>query len=310
MNITPKEVILKLQSIESCVIFCHTDPDADTLGAALALARQLRARGKKAEVVVDGDVPRCYMYLDSMKEVLHDVPAGEHDAYIAVDTYRPEALGALANKFTSFTGRTYNIDHHEYNTEYARYNLVIKNSSCCELLTDLFRGAGWKPDTETAKLLILGLLTDSGRLTHADVTDKTYQDAGALQSCGADIREVYDNIYNKMSREMVKLQDTVMKRMKLMRGRRIAVITVTNADLESLGLDRSVTEGYEYLPLAKAQDAEVSVFLKEQEGGGHYRTFIKSRTADVSALNVRFAHMTGTEGRCIADIVNAVSDRL
>ncbi len=282
-NYKVSEIAEKLLDVRKCVIFTHVCPDGDALGAALALQRQMRSLGKDADVAVDAPVPDCFYYLEPMTEVHQKIPSGGYDAYIAVDSAEPFVLGRFAKNFCSFKGKTFNIDHHAYNTGYAAVNCVHACSSCCQLITDIFRIAGWTPDPVTANLLMLGLITDSGRFTHEDVNERTFLDAAFLKARGANPSEVNDNIYLKTAGKTEYLLNKALDEGVHYYDGRLAFITVLNKDLEKLGVDRSVTEGFAEFPLTM-KSYEASVFLKEQEGGGWYKAFLRSRTLDVKCI--------------------------
>ncbi|MCD8307773.1 MAG: DHH family phosphoesterase [Clostridia bacterium] len=315
-NSTVAETIEKIKEADKCVIFTHTCTDGDALGAALALQRQMRALGKDAEVAVDSKVPDSFMYLDDMHGILHDIPRDSYDTFIAVDCASADVLGKFRDAFMGFKGVTVNIDHHSYNTRFAQFNRIGVCCSCCELLTDMFRKAGWETDAATASLLMLGLMTDSGRLTHMDVTAKSCMTAGYLCSCGADPYSIYENVYGKKSDEIVILHNAVMRSMKRFCTGKVAVITVHNSDFEKDGLDRSVTEGFEYYPLAWKR-VQVSVLLKEQEGGSCFKAFLRSKAADLRPVAKKFGGsgrelacsclLTGTEEECLNAVVDALA---
>ncbi len=281
-NIKVSEIAQKLLGVKKCVIFTHTCPDGDALGAALALQRQMRILGKTADVAVDAPVPDCFYFLESMTEAHQKIASGGYDTYIAVDSAEPFVLGRFARNYTSFKGTTVNIDHHAYNTGYARINCVHPCSSCCQLITEIFRHAGWTPDPETANLLMLGLITDSGKFTHADVNERTFLAAAYLKAHGARPSEINDSIYLKTAGKTEYLLNKALGEGLNYYGGRLAVITVLNKDLEELGLDRSVTEGFAEFPLTMGCDA--SVFLKEQEGGGWYKAFLRSNAWDMKGI--------------------------
>ncbi len=313
-----RETIQQLLDIRKCVIFCHTDTDGDALGAGLALARFLHSLGKEADVAVDAEIAECFMYLDSMQELLRIIPAKDYDTYIAADCFSLRVLGKFSEDFAAFAeagGITINIDHHAYNTEYAMHNCVAACSSCCELVTDIVRSAGWEPDKETANLLMLGLMTDSGRFTHMNVTENTFTDAAFLCAHGADPCETNRSIYGKCTRETERIKSRITGRTEYFCGGRIAVVPVRNTDLNGLA-DRSVTDGFEYLLLDPG--VEVSVLLKEQEGGECYRAFLCSKTVDVQKVAESFGGsgghgqagsclLKGTEEECRKKIVDVVS---
>ncbi|MCD8307774.1 MAG: bifunctional oligoribonuclease/PAP phosphatase NrnA [Clostridia bacterium] len=317
MNNTIPEIIEKLLDIRKCAIFCHARPDGDALGSALALQRQLRALGKEADMIVESEVPDKFFFMPVMKEVLNEIPAGKYDAFISVDSADVKRIGKFADAYTRFRGTTINIDHHISNPGYAKYNYVQECCACCDILTDIFREAGWEPDIVTANLLMLGLITDSGNFTHSDVTEKTYIDAGYLRACGADPHEINYNMYDRQVKERALLHGRVMSQMKFFCEDRVAVIVIRNQDMDELGAKRSITEGYVDFPLS-VDTVEVAISMLQQEDPNDYKVSFRSKgRANVNEVAVSFkggghvlasgCEIFGTEEQCIRRLIDAVS---
>ncbi|MCD8294609.1 MAG: bifunctional oligoribonuclease/PAP phosphatase NrnA [Clostridia bacterium] len=317
MNNTIPEIIEKLEGCKKCAIFCHARPDGDALGSGLALRRELQLHGKEADMIVESDVPEKFMFMPVMNEVKHEIPPEKYDTFISVDSADVKRIGKFDEAYSKFRGTTINIDHHVSNPQYAKYNYVRECCACCDILTDIFREAGWTPDEVTANLLMLGLITDSGNFTHSDVNEKTYIDAGYLRACGADPHEINYNMYDKQAKERAVLYGRVMSDMRFFCDNKVALIVIRNKDLEELGADRSITEGYVDFPLT-VDTVEVAISMLEQEGGNDYKVSFRSKgRVNVNEVACSFnggghvlasgCEVFGTEEQCIKKLVDAVS---
>ncbi|MCD8294610.1 MAG: DHH family phosphoesterase [Clostridia bacterium] len=321
MNCTIPEITSRLLETKKCLILIHTCPDADTIGAGLALMVRLRSAGKIADVVADAEIPSCFDEMYDVEEIAGRLTRRKYDAYIAVDCAMPFVMGVYGGWFTDFDGVTVNIDHHAYNSMYAQYNCVIPCSSCCELMTEIFRSAGWEPSKEEANLLLMGMVSDSGRFSHANVTEKTLLDAAYLVGKGADPSWIHDILYGVKAAEIDYLYKSAGIATKYYCDDRIAVFCLSDRDIECSGADRSVTDGMENFLLGMKPGTEVAVFLKEQEGGYWHKAFMKSKTLDLRAAakklrgecawpHVCTCIMTGYPQNCTDEIVKALSDAL
>ncbi|MCD8286804.1 MAG: bifunctional oligoribonuclease/PAP phosphatase NrnA [Clostridia bacterium] len=317
MNNTIPEIIQKLLDLRKCAIFCHARPDGDALGSGLALMCMLRFLGKEADMVVESSVPDKFFFMPIMNEVQHELPDKDYDTLISVDSADLRRIGKFDDAYARFRGATINIDHHITNPGYAKYNLVKEYCACAELLTDLFKEAGWEPDVTVANLLMLGLITDSGNFTHSDVTEKTYIDAGYLRACGADPHEINYNMYDKQVRERAILYGRVMSNMQFFCEGKVAVIVIRNKDMDELGAKRSITEGYVDFPLT-VDTVEVAISLLQQEDPTNYKVSFRSKgRSNVNQVATEFGggghvlasgcEIYGTEEQCVKRLVDAVS---
>ena len=107
-----REVVEMLADARRVTAFCHENPDADTLGAALAIAIAAERLGKEAEVV-SWDPPAPF--LDFLPRVgsVRRTPALEPDVAVVLDAGELHRIGkVLEERAEWFSGaRVANIDH-------------------------------------------------------------------------------------------------------------------------------------------------------------------------------------------------------
>ena len=132
------DIILQLKKARRAVIFCHSRPDGDALGAGLALTVALHNAGKHAVMCCEDAPPEKFNFLPAMAQVKSELPANEsYDTFISVDCADVTRMGKFCDTFLQFPGTTVNIDHHISNKGFAKYNYVCECPASCELLTDL-----------------------------------------------------------------------------------------------------------------------------------------------------------------------------
>ena len=95
---------------------CHENPDADTLGSALALRMAAERLGKQAEVVAADPVPPFLAGLPRARPRSARAPGLEPDLAVVVDG-PPSRTGAVARDCGEWLARAriVNIDHHVSN---------------------------------------------------------------------------------------------------------------------------------------------------------------------------------------------------
>ena len=153
-----------LSAARSVLLLCHVQPDADTVGAALALGLVLAGGGVDVQVSFSAadrlpeslsDLPGCELVV-SAAELRPDV-----DLVVTVDTPSPGRLGELAELLI---GRdVLVIDHHRSNTLYGSANFIdYQADSTTMLVAELLDAWGRPIDLDVARWLYAGLSIDTG----------------------------------------------------------------------------------------------------------------------------------------------------
>ncbi|EUA33048.1 DHH family protein, partial [Mycobacterium xenopi 4042] len=146
-------------------VVCHVFPDADTIGAGLALALVLDRCGKQVQV--------SFAAPAVLPESLRSLPGGwlmvepddmrrDVDVAVTVDIPSLNRLGGLGDLAT--TGRQLLvIDHHASNQLFGTANYVDPSAdSTTMLVAELLDAWGEPIDVDVAHCLYAGLITDTG----------------------------------------------------------------------------------------------------------------------------------------------------
>lgn len=283
------EIASILKRSRNVAIACHVRPDGDALGSALALGCALINAGKKVYVLCEDPTPERLRIFPAMVATCQSLPENfnEVDLFISVDSAELNRIGIFAAQYSSFKGKTLNIDHHISNPRYAKYNYVLADSTAtCEILPEILDAADFEITKEIADLLALGLLTDSGNFSHRDVSAKTFAVAAKLKQCGADMCEIGYQMFTRQSKARALLYARVLGKMRFGLEDKLVFLTVTQKDLEETGTDKSQTEGFVDFPLS-IDGVEVSVALMEVKKN-QYKASLRSRSVNVNAVADKF----------------------
>jgi bifunctional oligoribonuclease and PAP phosphatase NrnA len=146
-------------------VICHVHPDADTVGAALALGIVLHRGGKQVEVSFAApdalpeslrSLPGCDL-LVSPDEMRRDV-----DLLVTVDVPSLKRLGALGESVGP-DQQLLVIDHHASNDLFGTANFVDPSAdSTTMLVAELLDAWGIPIDSDVAHCIYAGLTTDTG----------------------------------------------------------------------------------------------------------------------------------------------------
>ncbi|HZU48084.1 MAG TPA: bifunctional oligoribonuclease/PAP phosphatase NrnA, partial [Mycobacterium sp.] len=168
-------------------VVCHVYPDADTIGAGLALALVLDRCGKQVQV--------SFAAPATLPESLRSLPGGrlmvepdsmrrDVDVTVTVDIPSVNRLGALSD--LAATGHELLvIDHHASNQLFGTANFVDPSAdSTTMLVAELLDAWGEPIDVEVAHCLYAGLTTDTGSFRWASA--RAHRLAARLVDLGVD----------------------------------------------------------------------------------------------------------------------------
>ncbi len=154
-----------LSGAATIAVVAHVHPDADTIGAGLALALVLEKYGKRVEVGFAepaklpeslASLPGCHLLVgpDAMRR---DV-----DLVVTVDVPSVKRLGGLSD--LAGPGRQLLvIDHHASNDMFGTANFVdLSADSTTMMIAELLDAWGKPIDREVADCIYAGLTTDTG----------------------------------------------------------------------------------------------------------------------------------------------------
>lgn len=176
-----------LSSADSVCVVCHVYPDADTIGAGLALALVLDNAGKSVQV--------SFAAPAALPESLQTLPGGhllvrpdamrrDADLVVTVDIPSVNRLGALGD-LADDAREVLVIDHHASNQLFGTANYVDPSADSTTMLVAELLDVWGKPiDTGVAHCLYAGLTTDTGSFRWASA--RAHRLAARLVEMGVD----------------------------------------------------------------------------------------------------------------------------
>ncbi len=307
-----RDIIRTIKANKKFLVTMHVNPDPDALGAAVAMVLFLRSLGKKARLINDGPCPVWlgFMPHSSLSEAFDVKKRYDPDVVVVMDCGDLDRIGRVAG-FIKPGVKVINIDHHVTNTRFGHQNLVRTGlSSTSEILFDLLKAAKFKFTRETAILLYLGILTDTGSFGFDCTGPHTHQAISDLLKFGVPVSDLYRQVYETLPREDLKGFLLLMNSLTLHHDGRTACLTITKKqagefsahfDLRDkvFGFLRAV-KGLEVIIILTEQDkaktrlnfrsrgcVDVARFASEFNGGGHKKAsggFIEMPMAKAKAF--------------------------
>jgi phosphoesterase RecJ-like protein len=269
-----------LRDAERISVFCHENPDGDTLGAAIAIAIAAERLGKQAEVVSVDPPPAFLSFLPGVERVLR-TPALDPDVAVVVDAGELSRIGSVVTERADWFARAriVNIDHHVSNPGYgAAVWIDPQAAATCELVTMLLPELGVPLDAQLATALMAGIVQDTHTFAHPNATARTLRVAAQLVEAGAPLAAVNRAIYADKPFSTLALWGLMLAGVEQRAGGRIVHASMTAAMLATTGEQPTASEGFVDL-LGSTRLADITVLFKEV---GPAQTRVSVRTSSLA----------------------------
>jgi bifunctional oligoribonuclease and PAP phosphatase NrnA len=257
-------VVAALREHERFLVVTHENPDGDALGSLLATTLALRQVGKDVLMYLSGSVPlpREYAFMP-LEGLLRELPDDmEERVLVAVDCAKADRIGpdpAVRDRAMLVL----DIDHHHDNTRFGDVNLIVADaSSTGEVLRDVFAALGVELTPDIAEPLYIALVTDTGRFQYTNTTPKSLRLAAELVEAGADVHEVFQQVYESVEFAKLKLLARALERARVLEGGLIVVSYLLRNDFAEVGAAEPYSEGIiDYL--RAVEGAELAALIRE-----------------------------------------------
>ena len=208
-----KQILDKIESYQTIIVSRHIRPDGDAIGSTKGFVRVLRDTYPDKKIyLVNEDFSDDLAFTGGEDTVSDDVYDGA--LQIVIDT---GTRARISNRKYSLAKELIKIDHHIEADPYGDINWVEDwRSAACEMIADFcltFKDR-LKLTKESATFIYLGIVTDSSRFRHSEVSGETLRLAGALLDCGIDTETLYANLYME-DFERLKLKSFVYDNIKI-----------------------------------------------------------------------------------------------
>jgi phosphoesterase RecJ-like protein len=279
-----------LSAATTITVACHVQPDADTIGAGLALAAVLHGCGK--------DVRVSFAEPAMLPQSLRSLPGGDlltapealrHDAdlIVAVDISSPDRMGGLVG-LAGPEQELLVIDHHGSNRLFGTANFVDPTADSTTMLVAELLDAWGKPiEGSVAHCVYAGLAADTGSFRWASA--RAHRLAARLVELGVDNAAISRTLFDTHPFAWLPMLSRVLSSARLVpeaaggRGLVYAVVgnpewtAATPEDVESVvDIVRTVAQ------------AEVAAVFKEIEPRRWAVSMRAKAQVDVAAIASRF----------------------
>jgi len=224
---------------KTVVIIQADNPDADSLGSALALESILGDMGKEPYMYCALDMPDYLKYLSGWDRVEKELPPN-FDLSIIVDTSTNtllEKLEASAQRVWMPKHPCVVLDHHDGVECDIPYATVVLNDpakvSTGELIYSLAKEHKWPLALPAMEFIANSILADSMGLTSENTTAETYRVMANLIEAGVNrpkLEELRRQL-NKMAPEIFRYKAELIKRTELLADGQLAFLVIPQPEI-------------------------------------------------------------------------------
>lgn len=294
MSLDWSPLVALLRRSERPLLMTHIRPDADGLGAQLALADALATMGKTPRVVIASPLPPRYAFLDTPAQPVERFrpddpsPLAACDAVVVLDTGTWNQLGDFGPYLRTLSVPKAVVDHHMTQDDLGGLALIDTTAEATgRLAYELVRALGVPVSKRAAHLMFMALALDTGWFRHKNTTARTFALADELVRLGADPPPLYEQLFECAPVSRLKLVGRALERLQTRSGGQVAFTEVHLSDYPATGAVPGDTEDLINYPRS-VDGVEVALLFIEQPEGGTKISFRSRGRVDVAALAKRF----------------------
>lgn len=225
-----KKIFREIKKYDTIVIARHIGVDPDALSSQLALRDSIRLTFPQKKVLAVGTGTSKFSFIGKLDKI-EDV---SNALLIILDT--PDKKRVDSVRIEEYSS-VIKIDHHPFietlgNLEY----IDEKSSSTCEIIMDLLAQTKLLCNSNIARMLYIGLVSDSNRFMFDSSTTKTFALVSKyLEEYPFSIKEVYEKMYLRPLSE-VRFEGYIAQNMKVT-DHGVAYIMITDDLINKFKVD-------------------------------------------------------------------------
>lgn len=285
-----REIADSLRNLDNILIFPHVNIDGDALGSSSALCLCLRKLGKKAYIVYDEEVPDNLDFLEQGLISKDGSELSEVGLSMLLDCGDYSRIGKRREAFNRGAVKGC-IDHHAVGENDISFDFIFRDASAAatgEIIYFLVKELLGEIDLDIANSIFAAITTDTGNFQHSNTTELTHRVASELYRVeGFSSKPVSSLIYDRKSISEFKLENVILSGLEFYSEDRIAVGTLTQELLQTLGCKISQADAV-IQRIMSIEGVEIGVLLKEQEDGQFKASLRAKSYADVASVAAKF----------------------
>ncbi len=281
--VPPQTLLDFLRSRDKFLILTHLSPDADGLGASIALAFALETLGKKTVLLDKDPVPRHCSFLPGQHR-FHTFESFRAAGF-AIQDFRNfvlvdcNSMHRVVGSRETLSARDFNgtvavIDHHETERSFGDIRWIEPAAAATGLMVYyLVKALGVCITGEMAVNLYTAVSLDTGNFRYENTAPEVLRVAADLVEMGARPAVIYRELYESWSRGRFKLFVGVLETLEISDS--VAITLVTRKMFDETGSSPEEVETFVSFPRIM-RDIKVSALFRELDDN-YFKVSLRSR---------------------------------
>lgn len=274
-------------------LLSHTNPDGDTIGAALAWRAYLDRLGHTTRCIAPNRYPYFLEwmtdigYIGVFKEDADGEMAkfiGEADVIFCMDFNQINRLDRVTDTATAnTTAQRVLIDHHLH-PPVDGYTVQFSDTHSCSTSYIVYQLIEALAGTEVidramAEALYVGIMTDTGNFSFSNLTSDLFRAVAVLIDRGVNVPYVNSSVYDNFSEGRMRLLGYMLND-KMVTDYRygVAYVSLTEEEMRRFNFIQGDSEGFVNYPLSIRGIRMSAMFIQTKHG---IRVSLRSRGSDV-----------------------------
>ena len=232
-----------LQPAHKILLIIANNPDADSVGSALALAEIMRDLNKEASLYCQVEIPRYLRFLAGWQQIMKELPV-DYDVAIMVDNSVQSLLqNKQSNAVLEFLQRKplVILDHHASGSDIEKALIYNQPEMVAtgELIYNVAQKLNWPLNQEAATLLAASILSDSLGFSSQSMVQNSrpLKVVAALVDLGVNLALLNDERlkWQQVPVKYIDLKADLLKRIRFQDKNQIAYLVVEHEEIKECG---------------------------------------------------------------------------
>ena len=287
-------------------IIIANNPDADSVGSALALAEIFDQTGKEAFVYCRAAIPAYLRFLEGWSEI-QDSLSNDYDLAVMVDNSVLALLeddGSQPSASDILRGKPLVIlDHHQVESDIDFANLTYNDPGMAatgQLIYDIAKELDWPLERQTATYLAASILSDSLGFTSQVMLRNSapLRVVADLVDLGVDLNALATRRlqWQEIPAKLVAYRGELLQRIEFYEGDRLALLTIEYQEIKKLGSQFNPTIVLDEMRQVEGVKLTLGFKKYEQPGGRLFRITLRIRCHHQARIAHKLAESFGGGG--------------
>ncbi len=230
-----------IKSAKKVAIFAHKSIDPDSIGSIFAAKEFCKALKVDADVFAVCEKDFYVSELFPVEEIKTEFNSKDYNLIILTDCHSIGRIDSCFQGVENFNNIVI-VDHHAVSPEEGQINSklsIIKPeyAAASEIWAELFIENKIKMNEKTATYLYCGLMGDTDRFLHKNLTKHVFEIAQFLLQNGAEIQKVYDIMYRQETRKQINLKNIFYNKIEYVNNGAFVIYTMKDYKKYNIGFE-------------------------------------------------------------------------